>query len=302
MSKGGGSTQTSTTTIPQWMQDAAKENLAKARDVSQIGYVPNYGLDVAAFSPMQQQAMQASGMAGQAFGLAPQGFDATAGIPTPVTNSLGFTGYSSGNMFDQALNELAQRRPGQYAAQATMFVDPLTGDTPMTYDNGRGFVNTRNMSSPTAFGFANQGSDGSIQTSGGSSADYYRNMTPGTENFWLGRAVSEYPVWAPGGLINAGLKLAGGKIIDNRLDAIADQFGIYDNLQPGQMVKSDANGNLQVVADPNYVAPSVQWSPSTTWSGGSTSGGSLYSGGDTNWASGSDWSNSGTGFTSDPFA
>ena len=63
------------------MENAAIENINKARDVSQIGYVPYYGPDVAAFSPMQQQSMQSTGNAASAFGLAPQGFNAMAGMP-----------------------------------------------------------------------------------------------------------------------------------------------------------------------------------------------------------------------------
>mgnify|MGYP003644267725 CR=1 FL=1 len=52
MSKGG--TTSGSTEIPAWLENAAIENINKARDVSQIGYVPYYGPDVAAFSPMQK--------------------------------------------------------------------------------------------------------------------------------------------------------------------------------------------------------------------------------------------------------
>lgn len=128
MSKGGGQTQSSTSKveIPKWLEDAAQANIARAKMVADTGYVPNYGLDVAAFSPLQQQGMQATGMGAQAFGFAPQGFDATAGIPTPETSG-GFTGYRSGNMFDEALAQLAQRRPAQYLQVANQFVDPISG-------------------------------------------------------------------------------------------------------------------------------------------------------------------------------
>lgn len=128
MSKGGGSTQSQTTKveIPKWLEDAAQANIARAKQTADIGYVPNYGLDVAAFSPLQQQGMQATGMGAQAFGFAPQGFDATAGIPTPETVN-GFTGYRSGNLFDEALQQLATRRPAQYLGMQQLFTDPVTG-------------------------------------------------------------------------------------------------------------------------------------------------------------------------------
>ena len=65
MSGGGGKggSATSEVKIPQWLEDAARENLAKAGDISQIGYVPYYGPDVAAMTPMQEAAMQKIGRA-----------------------------------------------------------------------------------------------------------------------------------------------------------------------------------------------------------------------------------------------
>ena len=128
MSKGGGSTQSQTTKveIPKWLEDAAQANIARAQQTADIGYVPNYGLDVAAFSPLQMQGMQATGMGAEAFGFAPQGFDATAGIPTPETAG-GFSGYRSGNLFDEALQQLAERRPAQYLGMQQLFTDPVTG-------------------------------------------------------------------------------------------------------------------------------------------------------------------------------
>ena len=125
MSKGGSTT--STTEIPAWLENAAIENINKGRDVSQIGYVPYYGPDVAAFSPMQQQSMQSTGGAASAFGLAPQGFDATAGIPEAQTFAGGIQGYSSAPMFQESVDQLQANRPAQYQAMADMFIDPFTG-------------------------------------------------------------------------------------------------------------------------------------------------------------------------------
>lgn len=127
MSFGGGSS-TQTTEMPQWLQDAAQQNLARADYTSRLGYVPDYGMDVAAFSPMQMQGFQNTGSMAQAFGLAPAGYDATAGIPTPETNNLGFSGYRSGNLFDESLSQLQQRRPAQYQAMQDMFINPQTGE------------------------------------------------------------------------------------------------------------------------------------------------------------------------------
>ena len=125
MSKGGSTT--SSTEIPAWLENAAIENINKGRDVSEIGYTPYYGPEVAAFSPMQQQSMQSTGSAASAFGLAPQGFNATAGIPQAQTFAGGIQGYSSAPLYEEALSQLQQNRPGQYNAINNMFIDPFTG-------------------------------------------------------------------------------------------------------------------------------------------------------------------------------
>lgn len=131
MSGGGGTTVqtqsgTSEVKLPAWLENAAQKNIARAQMVADIGYVPNYGLDVAAFSPMQQSAMQNTADAASAFGLgAPK--DVMAGMPKTTTNNLGFTGYSSGDMFDTALAELAANRPAQFLGIQQMFTDPVTG-------------------------------------------------------------------------------------------------------------------------------------------------------------------------------
>jgi len=127
MSKSPGGTSTSSTQIPAYLEDAVRENINRARDVSQIGYVPYYGPDVAAFSPMQQQSMRSTGNAASAFGLAPQGFDGTAGIPQAQTFAGGVQGYSSAPLYEQSLDNLFANAPAQYRAMSDMFVDPFTG-------------------------------------------------------------------------------------------------------------------------------------------------------------------------------
>lgn len=125
MSKGG--SNTSSVEIPEWLENAAIENINKGRQVSQIGYTPYYGPEVAAFNPMQQQSMQSTGSAASAFGLAPQGFDATAGIPQAQTFAGGIQGYSSIPLFDESMDQFAQARPGQYNAINDMFINPYSG-------------------------------------------------------------------------------------------------------------------------------------------------------------------------------
>jgi hypothetical protein len=120
---GGGSKSTSVT-IPQWLEDAAKNSLSRAEEVSRTGYTPYYGPDVAALTPSQIAAMQGTNQMASAFGMPTS--DPTAGMPT-ASNYGGMSAYSSGGMYDAALAELERRMPGQYAALRAPFIDPVTG-------------------------------------------------------------------------------------------------------------------------------------------------------------------------------
>jgi hypothetical protein len=130
MSGGKGGSTSSTVEIPQYIEDAAKRNLARADTISQIGYVPYYGADVAAFTPMQEAAFQNTAGTAGAFGLAGGGMsqqDVMGGMPAPTTYAGGVRGYSSAPMFEESMAELATRRPGQKALIDSLFVDPYSG-------------------------------------------------------------------------------------------------------------------------------------------------------------------------------
>ena len=127
MAGGKGGSQTSSVEIPEYIEKAAQRNLNKAERISQLGYVPYYGPDVAAFTPMQQAAMQNVAGAAGAFGMAtPQGQD-IYGMPAPTDYAGGIQGYSSAPMFEQAQAQLAEKRPAQKSYIDSFFIDPFTG-------------------------------------------------------------------------------------------------------------------------------------------------------------------------------
>ena len=130
MSGGKGGSTSSTVEIPQYIEDAARRNLARADTISQIGYVPYYGPDVAAFTPMQEAAFQNTAGTAGAFGLAGGGMsqqDIMGGMPAPTTYAGGVRGYSSAPMYEQAMDELAARRPGQKNLIDSLSIDPYSG-------------------------------------------------------------------------------------------------------------------------------------------------------------------------------
>lgn len=127
MSKGGSTS--SSVTVPDYIEDAARRNLDKAERISQIGYTPYFGPDVAAFTPMQQASFQNTANVADAFGMsAPSsGFDIMGGMGEPTQYAGGVRGYSSAPIYEQSLDELAARRPAQKAYMDSFFIDPYTG-------------------------------------------------------------------------------------------------------------------------------------------------------------------------------
>jgi hypothetical protein len=130
MGGGKGGSTTSKVEIPAWLEAAAQENLARGRAVSEIGYTPYYGPDVAAMTPLQMGAIQGTSAAANAFGLGGGNLTGMEGMPQVQRFSDGTLGYSSGGLYDQAVQELQMRRPGQYDAMTGMFIDPYTGASP----------------------------------------------------------------------------------------------------------------------------------------------------------------------------
>lgn len=132
MSGGKGGSQTTEVEVPQYIEDAARANLARADEIAQIGYTPYYGPDVAAFTPMQQASFQNTADAANAFGMgAPASQqDIYGGMGAPTTYAGGVQGYSSAPIFEQSVSELQRQRPGQYDAIRAPFIDPVTGRKP----------------------------------------------------------------------------------------------------------------------------------------------------------------------------
>jgi len=174
MSGGKGGSTSSSITIPDYIEEAARRNLAKAEDISRIGYVPYYGPDVAAFTPMQESAFQQTSDVASAFGVGPQMSrqDIMGGMAAPTEYAGGVRGYSSAPMYEQAVSELAARRPAQAEYLQSFFIDPMTGEAIRDY--GQPAVSpVAPMASPVAGGGG--GSDDPIYTApiGDPNADSY---------------------------------------------------------------------------------------------------------------------------------
>ena len=200
MSGGKGGSTTSSVQIPSWLEDAAKTNLSKADYAGQIGYTPYYGPDVAAQNQNQMIANQATYDAAAAFGLAPQGGSANAGMPTPTTYANGVTGYSSGDLYDQAVAELAARRPGQAEALNSMFIDPYSGDQSVMFTPGGSIAAPNSGSVVNSMVNYGSSSDGQIDLSGAPKTNVEKIMGALKAN----QFAEDYPILMPGGFVVKG--------------------------------------------------------------------------------------------------
>jgi hypothetical protein len=121
MSGGKGGSKTTQTTIPDWLKEPSVRNMQRAEDAQQIGYMPYYGADMAAFNPTQTSAMQQNIGAAEAFGLAqPGALTPLQGLPQ-AQNYGGVQGYSSSPLYEQALAELKAKQPNNVQEYDKLF-------------------------------------------------------------------------------------------------------------------------------------------------------------------------------------
>ncbi|QDP58292.1 MAG: hypothetical protein Unbinned8622contig1005_33 [Prokaryotic dsDNA virus sp.] len=131
--KGGGSQQT--VEIPEFLERGLERNLGRAEDLASVGHIVDYGPAVAALDPMQKAMMQSTYDGAAAFGLAPVGGDALAGLPEEQVFAGGIRGYSTAPTFEAARAEFEAKNPMQAETLAQHFVPYGTPETNPNYDS-----------------------------------------------------------------------------------------------------------------------------------------------------------------------
>tara|TARA_R110001599_G_scaffold112762_2_gene277726 strand:- start:4378 stop:5760 length:1383 start_codon:yes stop_codon:yes gene_type:complete len=190
MSGGKGGSTTSEVTVPAYIENAARANLAKADSISQVGYTPYYGADVAAFNPMQQASFQNTADSASAFGMATptSPTDIMGNMGAPQTYANGVTGYSSAPMFQDAVDTLGYFRPNQKALMDSFFVNPYTGFDPS---------GAYSASPASGVAMEMQGQNPSFRpntTDYGSNSSYYNNPNGGFANVVIGYDANGSPI------------------------------------------------------------------------------------------------------------
>jgi len=96
------SQKTAEVELPPEIKAAALDNLKLAKQVGRLPYVPNFGAQFAAFTPMQENAFGNTNAAARAFGLPSGG---GTGMPKPM-NVGGISGYSTQKPYEDSMSRM----------------------------------------------------------------------------------------------------------------------------------------------------------------------------------------------------
>lgn len=207
----GGGSKTTSVTIPKWLEDAARGNIARAEEVSRIGYAPYYGPDVAGLTPGNMASMRGTANMASAFG-APS-YDPTQGMPVAGDYG-GMSAYSAGPMYDAALEELRRRQPDTYAKLMAPFANQTPAVAPSGVSATPTGVNTAaaNRESPSKAGYGGTGyAGGAGGASGGGVATFgggYTGLRDALNGGGPGQAGATF---SGGGKVSAVLNALGTK-------------------------------------------------------------------------------------------
>lgn len=124
MSKGG--SETTTVQLPEWLEQPARRNLGRSEEISTLGYMPNFGPQIAAFAPQQIAAMKNTNKMANAYGMGGAPLD----IPKAKEYAGGISGYSSIPLFREMRDQFEKVRPGQMDAYRAQFINPWSGAAP----------------------------------------------------------------------------------------------------------------------------------------------------------------------------
>ena len=104
--------KSSKTEVPAYIEDASKQAIGMANARNELGYVPYMGPDVAAFNPMQMNAMQGANTMAQSMGLPTAGLSLMA----PEDYGNGVWGHSSAPVYEDSMARLQAANPELFDA------------------------------------------------------------------------------------------------------------------------------------------------------------------------------------------
>ena len=96
MSGGKGGSQSAQVQIPQYLEDAARQNIDRAQAIQNMPYAPIMGPTMAGFTSGQKAGMESQAALAQRMGIIPQSYDVASGyMPGEIDVGNGLTAYAS---------------------------------------------------------------------------------------------------------------------------------------------------------------------------------------------------------------
>jgi len=124
MSGGLGGSQKQSVKIPQWLENASQDVIARADEVSRLGYTPYMGPEVAAFNKAQEAAFNNNAAIARDIGIT---VPAGSSMPAATDFGGGVWGYGSHDGYKRNLDAFREEYPGQYDYMRSFFIDPVNG-------------------------------------------------------------------------------------------------------------------------------------------------------------------------------
>lgn len=211
MSGGKGGSQSSQVQIPGYMEDALRQQLARAQAVQNMPYAPIMGPTMAGFTSGQKAGMESQAALAQRMGIIPQEYDVASGyMPGAIDVGNGLTAYASYPGAKERVLAAYEENPQLQRSMEALY-------TPETYqDFMRSQIVDKARANGTLDALVASGALGDGGDNNGMTQSNYASNTPSSLQFTLGEA-SRNLQNNPFGVLTSPLTAIGGGIADQSL-------------------------------------------------------------------------------------
>ena len=246
MSGGKGGSQSSQVEIPGYMEDALRQQLARAQAVQNMPYAPVMGPTMAGFTSGQKAGMESQAALAQRMGIIPESYDVTAGyMPGAEDVGGGLSAYASYPGAQQRIEAAYRENPQLQRAMEAMY-------TPETYEDFmKAQIVDKARESGTLDALVASGALGDGGDNNGMTQSNYASNTPSSLQFALAEAGLNLRD-NPFGVLASPLTALGGSIADQSLidqgysyvkDPNAKGGGFYTRQDNDRTYGSDFEGS-----------------------------------------------------------
>lgn len=211
MSGGKGGSQSSQVQIPGYMEDALRQQLARAQAVQNMPYAPIMGPTMAGFTSGQKAGMESQAALAQRMGIIPQEYDVASGyMPGAIDVGNGLTAYASYPGAKERVLAAYEENPQLRRSMEALY-------TPETYEDFmRAQIVDKASANGTLDALVASGALGDGGDNNGMTQSNYASNTPSSLQFDLAEAGLNLQN-NPFGVLTSPLTAIGGSIADQSL-------------------------------------------------------------------------------------